>query len=255
MRLIWLIALNGFKEARRNRVTVVVAMFAFVLILGTSLALELTVATFERVITDLGLGLMNLIAAILAIFLGSGLLPREIERRTIYMVVSKPISRSAFVVGRLIGNVITVWFVIAIMATLFAVDLGLNGFTLNASQGQAILGMLLEVVVLTSVAFVFAAVSSQLVTATATFGLYFIGHLSTDLYRLASRAESTLLKGVGTALYYVLPNLDRLDLKSQATYGDLTPWGDVGLNAVHALGYALVMTAMACWLFERRDFR
>ncbi|MFL5319158.1 MAG: ABC transporter permease subunit, partial [Myxococcaceae bacterium] len=88
------IAWNGFREARRNRVTVVVAAFAVAILLCSTLVSEVTVATFDRVLTDFGLGSMSLIMVFLAIFLSCGVLSREIERRTIFMVVSKPVSRS-----------------------------------------------------------------------------------------------------------------------------------------------------------------
>ena len=89
------LVLNGFRESRRNRVTVVIFLFAFVMIFAATFALELTVVTFSRVMTDIGLGVMGLIAVFLSVFLATGLLPREIERRTIFMIVSKPISRSS----------------------------------------------------------------------------------------------------------------------------------------------------------------
>ena len=101
------LALNGFREARRNRVTLLVAIFALAMLLSTSLVLEVTVGTFDRVITDVGLGAMSLMLVLLTVFLSSGLISREIERRTIFLMVSKPISRGAFLVGRLLGNMLT----------------------------------------------------------------------------------------------------------------------------------------------------
>ena len=249
------IALNGFREARRNRVTVVVFAFALVLILSATVALEFTVTTFERVMTDVGLGVMGLITATLTIFLGSGLIPREIERRTIFMVVSRPVSRSVFVVGRLLGNSLTVIAVLAIMAGLLIVQFALARIEFHSSLQVAIIGMLLEALVLSAVAIFFSTWSSQIVTIVATVGLYFLGHASPELYKMGQRASSELVKVAVTALYYLLPNLARLDYKAQATYAEAIPAGDVLGSAAYALAYCVAMTVLACVAFERRDFK
>lgn len=249
------IALNGFRESRRNRVTLVIFAFAFVMIFASTVSFELTVSTFDRVVTDIGLGVMSLIGAGLTIFLGSGLIPREIERRTIFMVVSKPVSRSAFVVGRLAGNIMTVWFVLSVMMGLFLVQLVWTRSTVDPAHFVAFWGMLLEVLVVSSVCFVFASTSSQFVTALCTTGLYFIGHLATDLYRYATNSGSEAMKAIGTGLYFVLPNLDRLDFKPRATYFDPTTTKELIEATVYAGSYALVMVVIATVLFKRRDFR
>lgn len=255
MNALWALVLNGFRESRRNRVTVVVFLFAFAMIFSATFALEFTVATFSRVITDMGLGVMSIIATFLAVFLSTALLPREIERRTIFMVASRPISRSVFVVGRYLGTLLTMLFVTGIMAALFLLQLGWEGAPIEAPHFAAIAGVFLEVLVLSAAGFLFATFTSQYVAVSATVGLYFVGHLAGDLYRMANRAESTVLSVIGKAVYYVLPNLDRLDFKQRATYLDPTSWQEFGSAVVYSLGYATVALALACVIFERRDFK
>jgi ABC-type transport system involved in multi-copper enzyme maturation permease subunit len=249
------LAWNGFRESRRNRVTVVVGLFAFLMIFAATLSLELTVFTFERVMTDVGLGTMSLITAFLTIFLGTALLPREIERRTIFMVLSKPIGRSTFLVGRLLGNVLTVAFVALAMSGLFVLQLLLQGAPFRAALFNAIFGLLLEVVLLSSLGFLFSSFSSQFVAAVSTVGLYFTGHMSPDLYRMAQNSKTPALHGIGQVLYFVLPNLDRLDLRAKATYAVETSASELLSSAVYALGYSAICVAIACVLFQRRDFK
>ena len=122
IRSFWAIAYNGFREARRNRVTLVLAFFAGLLLLSSSLITDITVATFDRVLIDIGLGGMSLILVLLAIFLSTGLLSREIERRTIFMVVSKPVSRGLFLVARLAGNMLTLTALQLLMGSLLLVE-------------------------------------------------------------------------------------------------------------------------------------
>jgi Cu-processing system permease protein len=249
------LALNGFREARRNRVTVVVFLFAFVMIFSATVALEMTVVTFDRVMTDLGLGVMSLIATFLTIFLASGLIPREIERKTIFMILAKPISRSSFVLGRYLGNLVTVFFVLLIMFGLFLAQMVAAQSPITQSIIVSVVGIALQVVLLTAVAFVFAAGSSQFVTAVASTALFFLGHLSSDLYAMSQRAENAAVQLVGTALYYVLPNLDRLDLKGRATYNEITSAHELLASTGYTFAYTGVMLALACILFERRDFK
>lgn len=255
MRQVATIAVNGFREASRNRVTVVIFAFALVLILSATVALEFTVTTFERVITDVGLGVMSLIAACLTVFLGSGLIPREIERRTIFMVVSRPVSRSTFVVGRLLGNILTVHVMTLVMAVILAVQFKVGNYDFNTSLQIAIVGFLLEAMLLSAVAIFFSTWSSQMVTVVSTIGLYFLGHASRDLYKMANNSKSDPIKLVGKALYYLIPNFDRLDFKAQATYAELVPTSDVVSAAIYALGYTVAVTVVACIIFERRDFK
>lgn len=255
IRQVATIAVNGFREASRNRVTVVIFAFALVLILSATVALEFTVTTFERVITDVGLGVMSLISACLTIFLGSGLIPREIERRTIFMVVSRPVSRSTFVVGRLLGNVLTVHVMTLVMAIILAIQFKVGRFDFNSSMQVAIVGFLLEAVLLSSVAIFFSTWSSQMVTVVSTIGLYFLGHASRDLFKMASKSESAIANSVGKALYYLLPNFDRLDFKAQATYGEVVAASDVMSAALYAIGYAVALMVLACAVFEKRDFK
>lgn len=256
MKALAALTLNGFREARRNRVTTIVLVFALVMILFTTVSMSLTVATFERVMTDFGLGVMGLISVFLTIFLASGLVPKEIERRTIFMVLAKPLSRTSFIIGRYLGNLLTVSVVTVSMAVLFVVQMLAQHYAqLHPTHFAAIFGLLLQVTLLSAVAFVFAAFSSQFVTTIASVSVYFLGHLAPDLYTMASRAESEALKAIGTGLYYVIPNLDRLSFTARATYNDPVTWAELGGSTVYALAYSAVMLAIACALFERRDFK
>lgn len=249
------LTLNGFREARRNRVTTIVYVFALVLVVFSSVALDMTVATFERVITDLGLGSMSLIAAFLSIFLASGLVPKEIERRTIFMVLAKPLSRSTFIVGRFLGNLLTVYVVIAAMGALLVAELASQRMEPHAALWASMLGIALQAMVVSAIAFAFASTSSQFVTAVASVAMFSLGHLTPDLYVMADRSEVGPIKLVGKALYWVLPNLDRLNFSTRATYRDPVGLSEVLGSTGYAIGYSVVMLFIAAALFGRRDFK
>ncbi len=246
---------NGFREARRNKVTVVVAAFAAVVLLSSTLVTEVTVNTFDRVLTDFGLGMMSLILVFLTIFLSCGLLSREIERRTIFLVVSKPVSRSKFLLARLAGNMLTLAVMSAAMTLIFLSQLMLFGANITSTQLLAVVGLWFELLVLTSAGFLFSSFASQAVSAIATTGLYLAGHLAADLHTLSSRSESGLVRTVGRGLYYLLPNLERVNFRPQATYALPVDMSAFFTGLGYATAWAAVLTALAIFVFERRDFR
>jgi Cu-processing system permease protein len=249
------LALNGFREARRNRVTLLVGIFALAMLLSTSLVLEVTVGTFDRVLTDVGLGAMSLMLVLLSIFLSSGLISREIERRTIFLMVSKPLSRGAFLVGRLFGNMLTVTVLQLAMAALFCGLLAFYGAPLTSAH-LAAMGMLwFELWVLSGVGFLMSSFSSQMVSAFVTVSIYVAGNLSSDIYSLARRSKSGALEALGQAVYYVLPDLSRFNYRPQASYAAAISSSQLLSDMAYGTAYTAVLVSLAVLLFNRRDFR
>lgn len=246
---------NGFREARRNKVTIVVAAFAAVVLLSTPLVTEVTVSTFDRVLTDFGLGMMSLILAFLAIFLSCGLLSREIERRTIFLIVSKPLSRASFLLARWGGNLLTLGVMLVVMYLVFASQLLLLDAALTSTQVVASAGLFLELLVITSAGFFFSSISGPMVSAVATTGLYLAGHLASDLHALSQATESTFLKVGGRALYYLLPDLGKVNFRPHAAYGLSVEAGEFLMGAVSACAWSGIFVAAAILFFGRRDFR
>ncbi|AKJ06660.1 ABC-type transport system involved in multi-copper enzyme maturation permease subunit [Archangium gephyra] len=249
------LALNGFREARRNRVTLLVAIFALAMLLSTTLVLEITVGTFDRVITDVGLGAMSLMLVLLAIFLSSGLISREIERRTIFLMVSKPLSRGAFLVGRLMGNMLTVTVLQLLMAGLFFAMMFLYQSPISPAHLAAVGMLWFELWVLSAVGFLMSSFSSQMVSAFVTVSVYFAGHLSSDIYSLASKSQSGAIQAVGKAVYYVLPDLSRFNYRPHATYYAPIASSELLSAATYGMAFTGVLVALAIILFNRRDFR
>jgi ABC-type transport system involved in multi-copper enzyme maturation permease subunit len=246
---------NGFREARRNRVTVVVGVFAAVVLLSSTLVTEVTVNTFDRVLSDFGLGMMSLILVFLTIFLSTGLLSREIERRTIFLVVSKPVSRTQFLLARLAGNMLTLGVLLVAMTLIFLSQLVMLGANITSVQLVAAAGLWFELLVLSSAGILFSSFAGPAVSAIATTGLYFAGHLAGDLYTIASRSESGAIRALGQGVYYLLPNLERVNFRPHATYALAVEPGAILSGVGYSLGWAAVFTALAIFIFERRDFR
>ena len=249
------LTLNGFREARRNRVTLIVALFALSLLLSSSLVVEVTVGVFDRVLTDMGLGSMSLMLVLLSIFLSSGLISREIERRTIFLMVSKPLSRGAFLVGRLFGNMLTVTVLLLAMAALFFLLMALYAVPITPAHLAAVGMLWFELWVLSGVGFLMSSFSSQMVSAFVTVSIYVAGNLSSDIYALAAKSRSEAIQVLGKAVYYVLPDLSRFNYKPHATYYVNVASSELASAALYGMAYTSVLVALAVVLFNRRDFR
>jgi ABC-type transport system involved in multi-copper enzyme maturation permease subunit len=249
------IALNGFRESRRNRVSVVVALFAGGLLLCSTLITDVAVYTFERVLTDVGLGAMTIALVLLTIFLSSSQLSREIERKTLFLVVTKPVSRSTFLLGRFAGNLLTLAALLVAMTAVFLIQVRLFGNPITAAQLMATAMLLVELMVISSVGFLMSSFAGQTVSGIVTTGLFFAGHLSQDLYELSSRAKIPALQLLGKVAYYLLPNLDRLNYRPMAAYNLLPPAFETVRAVAYGVAYAAVMLGVAVIIFNRRDFK
>ena len=249
------LVVNGFREARRNRVTVVLLAFAALLVLSSAAIADAAVSTIYRVLVDVALGGASAILAALAIFLSCGALNQEIQRRTIFIIMSKPISRTAFLLSRVGAILLTLLVLLLVMGALFLMELKVYGAPFHRSQLAAMAMLFVELVVLTSFGALMSTFAGPIVSAVVVAGVYFAGHASRDLYIRAQRSGSALLRVLGKGAYYLLPNLDRLDYKPAAAY-TLEPSGrELLVNAGYGLAYAAVVLLVATLIFDRRDFK
>lgn len=254
MRSIIVIALNTFRENLRDKILYSLLIFA-ALLMGASILLgALTIAEQEKIIADMGLASINVIGVIIAIFVGIGLVSKEIERRTIYTILAKPISRSQFILGKYLGLVITLGVNLVIMFDVFSFTLWMTQVPITMVLVQAVALMMVEFLVVTATALFFSTFSTPTLSAALTLGLYFIGHLTSDLKALAEKSSSEVTKAVMTALYYLCPNLEVLNIKGQAVSGVSLAWSYQVSATLYGLLYASLLLAGAAAIFQKRDF-
>ena len=249
------VALNTFKEAVRDRILYAILLFALVMLIGSTVLVALSVGGEAKILKDLGLTCISIFGTLIAIFLGIGLVSKEIEKRTIYTVISKPIHRYQFILGKYLGLVLTLLVNVLVMA------LGLIGLAYVWEGGAslalylAVLFICLELMLVTALALLFSTFSSPTLSAILTLCLFVAGHMSSDLRLFASRFGGGLIKGVAEGLYFLLPNLSRLNLKDQAVHSLGMDGGTVALSFCYAILYTSVLILGAVAIFQRRDFR
>jgi ABC-type transport system involved in multi-copper enzyme maturation permease subunit len=252
------IARNAFREAVRDRVLYNLVLFVL-LLTGASIFIgELSGGQERKVIVDLGLSAMLLFGVFIAIFVGVGLVYKEIERRTIYAVFSKPVGRGEFLVGKYLGLCLT------LLVNVLVMGVGVSLALLYVSRGwdpliptiwPAVLLIYMELMLLTAIALLFSSFSSPALSALLTFMVFIIGHFSADLKSLAGSLGSTSARYVFNGLYYLLPNLANYSFITPAAHGRAPSPGFVFATALYALVYIAVILAAATLVFNRRNFK
>jgi ABC-type transport system involved in multi-copper enzyme maturation permease subunit len=254
MGVIGVIALNAFRESLRDKILYNLVLFAGFLIGFSVLLADLTITEHHKMISDMGLAAINLVGVIIAIFLGISLVNKEIERRTIYTIMARPISRTFFIMGKYLGLALTLLVNTAIMLAVFLLTLWLYHVPIGFSLLQAVQLIFVEVLVVTAIALFFSTFSSSTLSAILTLGIYVIGHLTADLRSIVSSGENAGAKAVADLLYYLCPNLEMLNIKGQAAVGILVGSEYLMLASLYGLTYAGVLLAGACLIFQQRDF-
>ncbi len=248
------IALNTFRENLRDKLLYNLLIFALLMIGSSLLLMRLTLGEFHRLILDIGLGSINFFGVLIAIFVGIGLVSKEIEKKTIYTIVSKPVARYQFLLGKYLGLCLTLLVNTAIMAMGLLAVLFLQDVPIHAVLFKALGMIVLEFMVVTAVALLFSTFSSATLSAIFTLAIFVIGHLTADLKVFAQKLEGlgqTILEG----MYYILPNLERFNLKGHVTHQLDVPVGDLALIAAYGLVYTTFLLMLASIIFQRRDFR
>jgi len=252
------IARNAFREAVRDRVLYNLVLFVLLLTAASIFIGELSGGQERKVIVDLGLSAMLLFGVFIAIFVGVGLVYKEIERRTIYAVFSKPVGRGEFLVGKYLGLCLT------LLVNVLVMGVGVSVALLYVSWGwdpliptiwPAVLLIYMELMLLTAIALLFSSFSSPALSALLTFLVFIIGHFSADLKGLAGSMGSTGARWLFTGLYYLLPNLANYSFITPAAHGRAPSPGFVLATALYGLVYIVVILAAATLVFSRRNFK
>jgi Cu-processing system permease protein len=248
------IAVNTFRENLRDKILYNLLFFALLLIGMSVILADLTIAEQKKIVSDMGLAAINLVGLIIAIFVGIGLVNKEIERRTVYTIMARPISRAQFILGKYLGLVLTLFVNVMIMLGVFLCTLWMDQVPIHGAFLQAVELIFIELLLVTALALFFSTFSSATLSAIMTLGFYVVGHLTTDLKGLVEKSPSEMVKAVVTGLYYLCPNLELLNVKGQAASGIAVALSYQVLATAYGLVYASLLLAGACLIFQRRDF-
>jgi Cu-processing system permease protein len=254
-RKIWPIATNTVREAIRNKLLYTLLFFAVIVIAIAVLIASLSYVEGQRIIQDVGIAAIRLFSVGIAVFVGIGLIHGEVERRTIYTILSKPVSRSEFLVGKFVGLVLTVWIQLAFMAIAFVIVSLATGAPLTVGHAQALLAFAMELVLIVAIATLFSSFTTPMLASLFTLGIYLAGHLSRDLLALGQQSENPDFTIVASWMYRLLPDLESFNLSIQAVHGLPIGSDEVVLPILYGIGYSTILLIAAASIFRRRDMK
>ena len=266
---IWAVALNTFREAMRNRVLAVLVLFA-VGLMGFSLVLgELSMHEEVRIIKDLGLAGISLVGLLIALFLGVNLLSKELDRKTVYFVIPKPLHRWEFLLGKFAGMAVTLSLLTATMALILAVFVSVQGGVHGIAMLRAEILVLLELLLVVAVAMLFSSFSSPYLSAMFTGALWVIGRNTPELRAFATgKMKDTAIQPVLELAAKVVPDfhlfyISGANLAAEgaeastdivSVHETFVSWTYVAGAGLYCMLYAGVCLLIAVALFARRDF-
>jgi ABC-type transport system involved in multi-copper enzyme maturation permease subunit len=247
------IAWVTFRESLRQKLAVNLLVFSVLLILGTLTVSELTFGEQYRIIADLALTAAQLFGTLIAVFIGAALVAGDVQRRTLYPVISKAVSRTQYVTGRYAGLLVTLLSNLLVMAIatvlILAVYQGGLAFLYTTPLIAALLGLAAQLAVVGAVAIFFSSFTNTTLAAIFTLSVALAGHFNRDLIQFWR--DNAILRVVG----FVLPNLGALDYKVALVYRDAVPAAQLGWSLAYAALYATVALSLAAAIFARRDLR
>lgn len=257
MRTIGYIASNTFREAVRDRVLYNLIFFALLMVGTAPLFGEISIGLERIILINLGLTAIALFGVVIGIFIGTGLVSKEIEKRTLYTILSRPVQRWQFIIGKYAGLSLTLLVNASLMAVGFFAALLL--VTKEFQRGDmavlvALFFIFLQFLLITAVAMLFSTFSSPLFASVFAFAMFVIGNFSEDLRGFAALAPGAA-GWLAKVLSYAVPNFGALNVVSQAAHGQSPNGAVIATSTLYALVYSAVAVVAAILIFDRRNLK
>ncbi len=255
MRAIRAIAANTFREAVRDRILYLFVGFAVVMVVSTKLFGMLTVGDETRIIKDIGLAAMQFFSMLIAVMMSMLLVSREVESRTVFNILAKPVRRWQFLLGKYLG------LVAIVAANLVLITVVLTAMVLLYSSHWdpmllfAAAMTMLEMAVLAAFAILFAVLTKPILGSLMTLAVFVVGHMSADLWLLTRQLPGAFTRGVIAVVYYLVPNLERFNFKTEVVHGLPIPMAAIGWAVVYAMAFVAVVLVLASLRFRSKDLR
>ena len=267
MNKIIAVALNTFLETRRDKILYSFFIFAIIMILSSLVFSTLSAEQYHKIVKDFGLTAISLFSILISIFLGTGLVYKEIEKKTVYNIFSKPIERYQFITGKYLGIAITILVIMLLMSLIFLgivlliqlpnksfIEYYYGGLYFNELLA-ALYFEYLECLVVIGIAILFSCFTSPVLALLFTFLIFAIGRFSSDIKLFANEINNNVVSIISDVLYYTIPNLEKFNIRSEAVYG-----GNLSLELIlnttaYALIFSLILLLLSIVVFQRKEFK
>ncbi|MEO0080291.1 MAG: ABC transporter permease [candidate division WOR-3 bacterium] len=248
------IARNTFRESVRDKVLLTLLLFAMLVMGGAKVVQPVAMGEADKIVKDLGLSAITLFGVLIAILVGGRIVYKEVEKRTIYLVLARPVRRIEFIIGKYLGLMAVLVVSVAVMTAAFYLILWVSGARPTGQLLWAVFMTLFELALITAVAIMFSTFVTPIASTVFTFAVYFIGHGTPLLKQLAALGTSPVVKILGLVLYYILPNLENFNLRGEVVHGAPLNPAAIALSATYALVYVVTLLLISVVVFSRKDF-
>lgn len=254
MNVILTIAKNTFRETIRDKILYVILAFAILIIISTIFFGSISLDQDIKVIKDLGLAGIFLFGIIIAIFVGTNLVHKELDKRTIFLIFSKPITKYEFVLGKFFGIALTLFLVTLAMAAVFLIILAIKKTAIELILVEALAWGYLELLIIAAISIMFSSLTSPIASTIYTICLFIIGHASNSFLYLIAQTDSAILAGILKTIHYIIPNFEKFNIRNSAIVGIGISGEQVLYTILYALVYIILALTIANFLLKKQEF-
>lgn len=255
MGRLFALASNTFREAIRDRIWISILVFAMASILLSVALKEITIGDQAKVVRSIAQGGVDFFSSVIAMFLGISIIWKELEKKTIYTILSKPIPRWMFILGKYLGLMMTVCIAVASMIFIYTLlmsyEQGFPHLITFVSFGL----LLVELMVLTAWATLFSSYSAPTTATVFLLSIFVIGHLADDIWLFGNQSENPSIRQFASTLYWVLPNFEAMSIRELSIHEKEVPWKQVWHAVLYGLGYSAAVLSFAVVIFQRKDIK
>ncbi len=249
------IAVNTFRESARNKMFYLLVFFGILFALSSKLISFLTLGDAMKVLKDTGLAAINFFCVLIAIFTGINLVYKEIEKKTVYNILSKPVTRDEFIIGKFLGLGLTMLTALGTMAGIFFLFIALSGGGLDFKIALYFFMLFLELLIIVAISLLFSSFTTPILAFIFTVSLYLIGHVMWTFNEFKMYLKASAWRTFTHVIYYLLPNLDKFNIKNDVVLNAaLNPWA-ILFSIIYALAYILALLAITILIFRKREFQ
>jgi Cu-processing system permease protein len=258
MKRVAVVALNTFREAVRDRVLYNLVFFALLMIAAAILVGQISIGIEQSVIVSLGLSAISLIGLLISVFIGVALVSKEMDKRTLYALLSKPVRRWEFLLGKFGGLVLTLAVNTAAMALGLILAMLYVKHSVEHSDAAVLIAVYfiwLKLALIVALALLFSCFTTPLLAILFTTGMYIVGLYVQELRDLPVEVLSPAMSAFTKWLSYLLPNFENFNVMALAAHGRAVPGSLILQNTLYALVYCVIVLTAAAAVFSRRNLK
>jgi ABC-type transport system involved in multi-copper enzyme maturation permease subunit len=255
MHRILAITENTFKQGLRQRILVLLIIFAILIIVVSVFFGPFVLGEIPKILRDIGLATISFFGVLAVIIIGSSLIYRDIRKRTIYTIITKPVKRSEIIIGKFLGLVFIIAVLICGMVIIHQLIIFIYEGFFDTFLLIALPFIIIELMILSGVLILFSSSSSTTISAVMGSIFFIVGHAAPELKIFADNMDTPVAKYLTYAFYYILPNLEHFNFRLELVHKLPLHSGQILFSICYGLIYVILLLYISIILFEKREFK